>query len=116
MMEALRKSVEDLVSDSKDYADLKIDELKLKTVEGLSISVSRILPVIIMVMMASMAVAVMTFGCVILIGYAVGSLWAGAFIMAGFFAVVLFVLYLFRDRLFLNMFVRLFINVLYGND
>ena len=115
-MDTLRKPVEDLVSDARDYTDLKIDELKLKAVEGLSVSVSRILAIIIMVMMAAMVVAVMTCGCVILIGYAVGSLWAGAFIMAGVFAVILFVLYLFRDRLFLNMFVRLFINVLYGND
>ena len=53
------------------------------------------------------------FGGVLLIGDLIGSYAAGAFIVAGFFLLVLLVVYLLRDKMFLGGLVRMFIRLFF---
>lgn len=107
---------ERMVSDIRNYLDLRLNELKLKTIDGLSIGVSRVLSMMLVVMLGAIALAAFAFGAVLLLGDLIGS-WAGAaFIVGGIFLIVLSLLLIYWKRLFVNIFVKLFIGIFYGND
>ena len=107
---------ERMVSDIRNYLDLRLNELKLKTIDGLSIGVSRLLSMMLVVMLGAIALAAFAFGAVLLLGDLIGS-WAGAaFIVGGIFLIVLSMLLIYWKRLFVNIFVKLFISIFYEND
>lgn len=107
---------ERVVSDIRNYLDLRLNELKLKTIDGLSIGVSRVLSMMLVVMLGAIALAAFAFGAVLLLGDLIGS-WAGAaFIVGGIFLIVLSLLLIYWKRLFVNIFVKLFIGIFYEND
>ena len=107
---------ERMVSDIRNYLDLRLNELKLKTIDGLSIGVSRVLSMMLVVMLCAIALAAFAFGAVLLLGDLIGS-WAGAaFIVGGIFLIVLSLLLIYWKRLFVNIFVKLFIGIFYEND
>lgn len=107
---------ERMVSDIRNYLDLRLNELKLKTIDGLSIGVSRVLSMMLVVMLGAIALAAFAFGAVLLLGDLIGS-WAGAaFIVGGIFLIVLSLLLIYWKRLFVNIFVKLFIGIFYEKD
>lgn len=107
---------ERMVSDIRNYLDLRLNELKLKTIDGLSIGVSRVLSMMLVVMLGAISLAAFAFGAVLLLGDLIGS-WAGAaFIVGGIFLIVLSLLLIYWKRLFVNIFVKLFIGIFYEND
>ena len=107
---------ERMVSDIRNYLDLSLNELKLKTFDGISIGVSRVLSMMLVVMLGAIALAAFAFGAVLLLGDLIGS-WAGAaFIVGGIFLIVLSLLLIYWKRLFVNIFVKLFIGIFYEND
>ena len=107
---------ERMVSDIRNYLDIRLNELKLKTIDGLSIGVSRVLSMMLVVMLGAIALAAFAFGAVLLLGDLIGS-WAGAaFIVGGIFLIVLSLLLIYWKRLFVNIFVKLFIGIFYEND
>ena len=107
---------ERMVSDIRNYLDLRLNELKLKTIDGLSIGVSRVLSMMLVVMLGAIALAAFAFGAVLLLGDLIGS-WAGAaFIVGGIFLIVLSLLLIYWKRIFVNIFVKLFIGIFYEND
>ena len=107
---------ERMVSDIRNYLDLRLNELKLKTIDGLSIGVSRVLSMMLVVMLGAIALVAFAFGAVLLLGDLIGS-WAGAaFIVGGIFLIVLSLLLIYWKRLFVNIFVKLFIGIFYEND
>lgn len=107
---------ERMVSDIRNYLDLRLNELKLKTIDGLSIGVSRVLSMMLVVMLGAIALAAFAFGAVLLLGDLIGS-WAGAaFIVGGIFLIVLSLLMIYWKRLFVNIFVKLFIGIFYEKD
>lgn len=104
------------ISEIRKYLDLKFDSLKLQTVDGLSVVVSRILSMMAILMVGAIVLAALAFGTMILLGELIGDWAIAAFIIGGVFLVVLALLYVFRKKLFQNMFVRLFIGIFYGNE
>lgn len=115
-MENLGKPAEDLLKAAGEYFELKTDELKLRTAESLATAFSRFTSVMIIMGVASIVLTACAFGGVLLIGDLIGSYAAGAFIVAGFFLLVLAVLVIFRKRMFLNSFTRLFISIFYEQE
>ena len=106
------KPAHDLGKTAAEYADLKIDELKLRTAKVLSIASQKLIVAIMLITLAGIVLTAAAFGGVLLIGKLINDYAAGAFIVAGFFLIVLIVLFLLRNKLFMgglvNMFVRLF--------
>lgn len=103
-------------SDIRKYLDLRLNELKLRTVDGLSVGVSRVLSLMVVIMLGAIVLAAFAFGTVLLLGDVIGS-WAGAaFIIGGFFLILLALMLLLWKRLFVNIFVKLFIGIFYEND
>ena len=103
------------MSDLKDYVDLKVDELKLRTTQGLSVATGRLVSALLLVAMLLIVLSLIT---VVLISWL--SVWTGSMpiacsIVCGVFLLVLIILFLLRKRLFRDSFVRMFIDIFYGH-
>ena len=112
-MEARRDSMENL---ARRYMDMRLDELKLKTVDGLSVGVSRVLSLMVILMLGAIVLASFAFGTVLLLGDLIGSWAAAAFIIGGVFLILLIVMLLVWKKLFVDIFVKLFIDIFYGKE
>lgn len=108
--------MEDLAGSVREYVDIKIDDIKLRSVKGLSVSVSRILSLMLIVGVALVLVLVLSFGLILLLGEAVGGYAAAAFIVAGLLAAMLAAFIIFRNRMFRDSFVRLFVKLFFGGE
>ena len=107
---------ETLESDIRKYMDLRLEDLKLKMVDGLSVGVSRVLSMMVILMLGAIVLAAFAFGTVLLLGDLIGSWAAAAFIIGGIFLISLAVMLFFWRSLFLNVFVKLFIGIFYENE
>lgn len=96
--------------------DLRLEDLKLKAVDGLSVGVNRVLSMMVIIMLGAIVLAAFAFGTILLLGDLIGSWAAAAFIIGGVFLVALAVMLLFWRGLFLDIFVKLFIGIFYGNE
>ena len=107
------RPAEDLGKSIVEYTDLKIDDLKLRTAKGLSVTLNKVILTILFLSIGSIVMMAAAFGGVLLIGDLIGSYAAGAFIVAGFFLLVVLVVYLLRDKMFLGGLVRMFIRLFF---
>lgn len=110
------KPLEDLSKNAAEYVDLKIEDVKLRTVKGLSVAMNKLIVTLILLFVASIVLISAALGCTLLIGDLIGSYAAGAFIVSGIFLVLLIILYIFRDKMFLNKFVRMFLDLFFTDD
>jgi len=110
------RPVEDLGQKASEYVDLKIDELKLTTARGLSLTLSKLLYMLLVLFVVSIIMISIAIGGVMWIGEMIGSYAGGAAIVAGFFLLVLGVLVLLRKRLFRDTFVPLFVGLFFEED
>ena len=104
-----------LAKETQDYINLAIDEVKLKTTRGLSTALGQILSWLIIISVLSLVLGLLSFALLQWLNGLVGSPW-GTLIVAGVFLLVLLVLFLNRQKLFRDMFVKLFIDVFYDTD
>ncbi len=110
------RPAERLAEDAAAYIDLKVDELKLRTAKGLSVTLNRLIISILFLTLGSIVLMALAFGGVLLLGDIIGNYAAGAFIVAGFFLLLMVLLYFVRNKLFLNGFVKLFVGLFFEND
>ena len=104
-----------LTKETQDYINLAIDEVKLKTTRGLSTALGQILAWLILIAVLSLVLGLLSLALLQWINGLLGSPW-GTLIIAGVFLLVLAILFLNRQKLFRNMFVKLFIDVFYDTD
>lgn len=112
-MSEFTKPAENLVKEGKTYIDLQFDELKLQTAKGLSVSVARILGMMLLIGLAITLLLILSFGVVLVLGDILHGYGVAAFIVGGVLALVLLILFLLRERLFRQSFVPLFINLFF---
>ncbi|MGM9737883.1 MAG: hypothetical protein ACI3ZT_05665 [Candidatus Cryptobacteroides sp.] len=110
------RPAEDLGRSAAEYIDLKIDEIKLRTAKGLSVTLNRILLAFVFLCLGSIVMTALAFGGVLLLGDIIGSYSAGAFIVAAFFALLAFLLWLVRKKLFLNGLIQLFVRLFFEDS
>ena len=116
-MNRLSRAVEDFSKNSTEYVDLKIAEVKLKTVKGLSLTLSKLLWMILFGLILSIVLMSLGVAIVFTFGELMGGKYAlGALFVALIFIAVLVVIYLVRDSLFKNSFVPLFVKIFFGDD
>ena len=99
------KPVEDLGRSAKDYVDLKAEDVKLRLVKGLSLSLGKMLSMILVLFLCSIVLFALAIGLILLIGKAVDNYAVGAFIVAGGFALIAAIVYLLRKKLFVSGFI-----------
>ena len=104
-----------LAGETRDYVNLAIDEVKLKTTRGLSTALGQILSWLIIIAVLSLVLGLLSLALLQWINGLVGSPW-GTLIVAAVFGLALLILFLNRQKLFRNMFVKLFIDVFYDTD
>ena len=104
-----------LAGETRDYVNLAIDEVKLKTTRGLSTALGQILSWLIIIAVLSLVLGLLSLALLQWINGLVGSPW-GPLIVAAVFGLALLILFLNRQKLFRDMFVKLFIDVFYDTD
>ena len=110
------RPVEELGKEASEYIDLRIDDLKLTTAKGLSMTLSKLLYMLLVLFVVSIIFISIAIGGVMWIGEMIGSYAGGAAIVAAFFLLRLGVLVLLRKRLFRDTFVPLLINLFFDED
>lgn len=110
------KPFDDLTSEAKEYVNLQIDDLKLRTVKGLSVTLGRLLWMILLLFVISVVLLAAAFGLVVLLGDAIGSLAGAAFLVAGGFLVLAAVVWFLKDRIFTSSLVRMFAKFFFEDN
>lgn len=115
-MSGFDRPLQDLASNAREYVDLQVDDLKLRITKGLSLSLGQVLALVLALVSLSILLLALGAGCVILLGNWLGNYAVAAFIVAGFFAVITLILFLLKNKLFVNGFVRLFTKVFFEEE
>ncbi len=92
---------------TKDYIDLRIEQLRLKGADGASRTLGSFLSWILIAGVLILLLMVLAFGGVLLIGNALDNYALGAFIVGGGLLVILIVLWCCRKVMFRGIFVRM---------
>lgn len=115
-MSEFTKPIEDLGKNASEYVDARIDDLKLRTVKGLSMTLGRLLYMLLVLFIVSVILTALAIGGVMWIGELIGSYAAGAMIVASVFALLLVVVILLRKRLFRDTFIPMLIRIFFDED
>ena len=95
--------------------NLKVDEYKLRGVEGLSTLFNTILFITVAAVVAAVALQMLGLAAGYAIGEALGSTALGFTIMGIIFLLAVLVLYILRKRLFVNQLIRIFIKLFFDD-
>lgn len=104
--------VEDLASEARNYVDAKVDEVKLRATNGLSLALGKLLSLLLIIAVLIIVLGLLAYALLQWLNVALGAPW-GTFIICGVFAILLVVLFLMKDKMFRDTFVKLFINIFY---
>lgn len=102
------------MNDLKQYIDLKVDELKLRATKGLSVAMGRLVAMFLIIGLLLIVLSLMAVVLIQWLAELTGSMFIASAVVCGVFSLVLVVLLMLRKRLFRNTFVKLFIQIFYG--
>ena len=109
------KTFAELAQQAREYADLRIDEAKLKATRGLSTALGQTLAYLLVIAVLAIVLGLLALALLQWLNGLLGAPW-GTLIVAGVFLLLLLVLWSVRGRLFKDLFVKLFIDVFYDAD
>ena len=115
-MSNFSKPAENLSREAKEYIDLQIENVKLRTAKGLSVTASKLVGFILIIGVASSLMLALSFGLILLIGELIGSYAWSAIGVAVLLGIGLWILIRKRDSLFKDTFVPLFIKLFFNDD
>ena len=115
-MTPFTQPAEDLSRKAKEYIDLRLDDVKLRTAKGLSITASKLVAFFLIIGVATSLLLALSFGLILLIGELIGSYAWSAIGVAVLEGIGLWILIARRDHLFKDTFVPLFINLFFNDD
>lgn len=115
-MTPFTQPAEDLSRKAREYVDLRLDDVKLRTVKGLSITASKLVAFFLIIGVGTTLVLALSFGLIMLLGELIGSYAWAAIGVAVLLGIALGILILRRDHLFKDTFVPLFINLFFNDD
>ena len=109
------KSLSELAQEAREYADLRLDEAKLKATRGLSTALGQTLAYLLIIAVLAIALGLLALALLQWLNGLLGAPW-GTLIVAGVFLIALAILWAARSRLFTDLFVKLFIDVFYDPE
>ena len=115
-MTRFTEPAEDLSRKAKEYIDLRLADVKLRTARGLSITASKLVAFFLIIGVGTSLILALSFGLILLIGELIGSYAWSAFGVSVLLALGLWILIRRRDHLFKDTFVPLFINLFFNDD
>ena len=98
-MEGKPTNVEELFQKLKEYADVRLNLFKLKSISKASGFMSSVVTTVILVILFSAVLLCITIGASLLIGAWVGKAYWGFFIVGGIYLIIGLVIYSKRDKL-----------------
>ena len=115
-MSNFTKPAENLSREAREYIDLQLDNVKLRTARGLSVTASKLVGLFLILGVGISLMLVLSFGLILLIGELVGSYAWAAIGVAVALGIALWILIRKRGTLFKDTFVPLFINLFFNDD
>jgi Putative Actinobacterial Holin-X, holin superfamily III len=100
IMENKPTSLEELFEKVREYADIRIDLFKLKSINKVSGFTSSVLTGLILLIILSIVLLCITIGLALLIGWWIGITYLGFFIVGGIYLIIGLVLYSQRRKFF----------------
>ena len=98
-MENKPTNIEELFQKIRDYADVRLDLLKLKSINKVSGFMSFIITTLILIIFICAVLICITIGAALLIGESVGKTSYGFFIVGGIYLIVGIVFYSLRGKI-----------------
>lgn len=115
-MSKLSAPADKLVRETTGYINAQFDDLKLRSIKGLSEGTSALAGLLLIFIMIGALVTAISFAFVLWIGELLNSYALGALIMAGILLLILVVLFLLRKSLFKDNFVTMYTNIFYQKE
>lgn len=97
-MESKPASVEELFQKLKDYADVRLDLFKLKSINKAASFMSTSITIVILIIFFSAVLLCFTVGAALFIGELLGKTYYGFFIVGGILLLIGFLLYSIRQK------------------
>ena len=98
-MESKPTNFEELFQKLKEYADVRLDLFKLKSINKVSAFVSAIITSVLLIILFGSVLLCITFGLAFLIGGWIGEVYWGFFIVGAIYLIVGIIVYSMRDKL-----------------
>lgn len=98
-MESKPTNVEELFQKLKEYADVRLELFKLKSINKASGFMSSVITIVILIILFSAVILCVTIGAALLIGKWIGNSYSGFFIVGGIYLIAGLVIYSMRNKL-----------------
>jgi ABC-type sugar transport system permease subunit len=103
-------SIKTLIDKSKDYLDTKIELTKLKTIDKSADVLSAVVVTVSMLFISFLLILFVSLAVALLLGKMLGAYHYGFFIMGGFYAIILLLIYVMREKWIKNPIANELIN------
>ena len=115
-MSNFSRPAEELSREAKEYVDLRLEDVKLRTAKGLSVTASKLVGLFLILGVGISLMLVLSFGLILLVGEITGSYAWSAIGVAVLLGIALWILIRKRNTLFKDTFVPLFIKLFFSDD
>ncbi len=96
--ESIATPIEELFEKAGEYGKTSIELLKLKSIDKSASVISSLAVKIVLLIIVAMFISSISIGIALWMGELLGRSYYGFFVIAGFYALITLVLYLFRDQ------------------
>ena len=91
-------TIKTLIDKSKDYLETKIELTKLKTIDKSADILSAVVVIVSMIFIGSLVIILISIGLSLYLGRLLGAYHYGFFVMGGFYALVLLLIFIQREK------------------